>query len=68
MLQFESLVRALRAEASTAEFLITHTPSDRPQGIRYEGVCVIGQVDYGGSKLVERALLFYPVLQCSATS
>ena len=35
----------------TVDSLITHTPRDRPKGMRYEGVCVIGEVDLYGSEI-----------------
>ena len=36
---------------ATVDSLITHTPRDRPKGMRYEGVCVIGEVDLYGSEI-----------------
>ena len=35
----------------TVDSLITHTPWDRPKGMRYEGVCIIGEVDLYGSEI-----------------
>ena len=38
-------------DSTTVDSLITHTPRDRPKGMRYEGVCVIGEVDLYGSEI-----------------
>ena len=39
------------AGRGTVDSLIMHTPRDRPKGMHYEGVCVIGEVDLYGSEI-----------------